>query len=380
MLPKYFQLGVFIIFLLLPALVPAGGNIQIIEPPITEPQSSKLTEFFLPPELVAPQEESENKDIPTAKTQDKTQNAAINTERLSNGSVVVTLPEVQCPKITKTKLFHMPLQRAVIAWNGKNDKSGEEIMILTSEEYSATGLDEAAIGIIPLPGKPLNIKRLDDNTLFENVQNLLDVKIPSKGKVVVYGPNLPRPLIAAHTVFVIEFEKWEHFADDLTSYIQLVYKQQRIRLELSDDDKEVIKKYWDKGFRYFAFDVSSLFARTKQKLPLLLHFKSTYAYYPLAISAAGGTERSLADLVVMTPGMVYLTPDFEAEAKAKGTRFTLIGNTSVDFTLDEVKSIDERLAEVFDGSGLTSVSVRNFTIPIKDIGDFNADFGAVSAE
>ncbi|MDR1964376.1 MAG: hypothetical protein LBQ50_11400, partial [Planctomycetaceae bacterium] len=103
-------------------------------------------------------------------------------------------------------------------------------------------------------------------------------------------------------------------------------------------------------------------------------FHSTYAYYPLAISAIGGTGRSLADLVVMTP-------DFEAEAKAKVERgqVTLIGNTSVDFTLNEVKSIDERLAKVFDGIGLNSVSVRNFLIPIKDIGHFNADFGAVSA-
>jgi hypothetical protein len=274
--------------------------------------------------------------------------------------------------------FEERSQKALIAWNGKSDDSGIETLILATDEISKTGKPQAMLSVLPLPGKPISIERANVKA-FVQAQILLDQKIKAKGGASTYGVVLHKK-IGSHDIFIWKLDNAATFKEEVTAYIADKYDNKAAAL-ITDKTLQVINQYFKKGFRYFAFDLTLVDGKESTKEAIAYTFHSTYAYYPLAISAIGGTGRSLADLVVMTPGKVELelTADFEAEAKTKGSKFTLIGNTSVDFTLDEVKSIDERLAKVFDDSGLNSVSVRNITIPIKDIGNFNADFGAVTA-
>jgi hypothetical protein len=371
-----------IVFLFCQSTAFAEGKMRVIVPPVQTAQSSELTEYYLSPNLVSPEKitETELVIVSTQQEQEKenSKSKAGNTIELQNGNITVLLPEPQVMSEGKpVKLFASPSLRALIAWNGKSNNDGEEIMIVSSEEISKTGSNEAIVGVIPLPGKPLNIKRVDDK-IFENLQLLLNKKYKPIGEVQILGQIPQYPVIADYSIIVSKFEDIDHFTDDVNSYIQIQYNKERINVEFQPEDLNVIKKYWDKGFRYFAFDLSLLSNKVSQKSPILFHFKSSYAYYPLAINAIGGTGRGYADLIVMTPGTITLATDFEQEAKFKETTIRVIGNTSVNVSKDEITSLDPDLSQFFSGDEKDSIIVRNIVFAIKDIGDFDVDFGAVT--
>jgi hypothetical protein len=146
---------------------------------------------------------------------------------------------------------------------------------------------------------------------------------------------------------------------------------------ITDKTLKTIKKYFDRGFRYFAFDLTEVGTTPSTKEAIAYTFKSKFAYYPLAISAIGGTGRTTADLIVMTPGSVNLGGAFEKGKEQAKLR--LIGNKTVDFSLDELRGLEPRLAKTFEPIRVNSVKVRNFWIVSEDISSFTDDFTAFPA-
>jgi hypothetical protein len=266
-------------------------------------------------------------------------------------------------------------QKALIAWNGKSDNSGEETLILVTDEISKTGQKMAMLSVLPLPGEPIEIERANARA-FVDAQILLDKKFKQMSIANEFGVVMYKK-IGSHNIFVWELDNIDTFKEEVTAYVADKYNNAATAL-ITDKTLKTVKQYFDKGFRYFAFDLTEVDTKVSTKEAIAYRFKSTSAYYPLAISAIGGTGRSYVDLFVMTPGKIALSKDFEQEAKSKEVTVRVIGNTSVNFTMDEVRSLDPKLSKVFDGSGLNSVTVRNFGFAIKDIGNFNADFGAVA--
>ncbi|MDR0608773.1 MAG: hypothetical protein LBG58_01550 [Planctomycetaceae bacterium] len=360
----------------------AEGKMRVIVPPVREPQSSELLDCYLSPNWGSSETEMKDEPIivPTHTEKEISKSNPINAIKLQNGNVTISLPEPQTTSELKpAKLFASPTLRALITWNGKSDENGEEIMIVSSDEISKTGFDEAVVGIIPLPGKPLDIKRVDDK-IFEKIQLLLHRKYDHKGEAVIYGQIPQYPVIADYSIIIAKFENIDHFADDVNSYIQIQYDKERINIEVQPEELNVIKKYWDKGFRYFAFDLSLLLNKVSRKSPILFRFKSSYAYYPLAINTIGGTGRGYIDLIVMTPEKIRLTKDFEQEAKTKETTIRVVGNKSVNVTKDELQTLDPDLSQFWSGDENDSITVCRFVFAIKDIGDFDADFVATQTE
>jgi len=276
-------------------------------------------------------------------------------------------------------------QQAVIAWNGKTDENGEQTLIITSNEASQTGEDMAVLNVLPLPGKPISIERANAR-VFVETKILLDKKIreqkPDAGGAVGFGVIMTAK-IGPHNIFVWEMEDISTFEEDVAGYIGELYGDEVTAL-FTDKTLEIIKGYHDRGFRYFAFDITEVKKDASTKEAIAYRFQSPYAYYPLAISGIGGTGHGLIDLIVMTPGSINLGGALEGvksgESGPNIDFFVHRGDVTVDFTLNEIKGLDPQLAGVFDESGLNSVRVRNFLFNTSNIGGFEKDFIATPAQ
>jgi hypothetical protein len=297
----------------------------------------------------------------------------------SSGSVPPPPPASGGAVAYGDKAFLEGAQQAVIAWNGKTDDSGEQTLILTTNETSNTGEDMAMLSVLPLPGKPKSIEKANAK-VFVQTKLLLDKKImeqnPASGGAVGFGVMMTQK-IGSHNIFVWEMEDISTFKDDVCAYIENTYEGAATAL-VTDKAIEIIKAYHARGFRYFAFDLTEVKKDGSTKEAIAYRFESKFAYYPLAISGIGGTGHGLIDIIVMTPGEINLGGAFE-QAK-EGKDFLRKGNATVDFTLAEVKELDPSLAGVFDGSGLNSLRVRNFLIEADDIGAFKNDFIATAVK
>jgi hypothetical protein len=262
-------------------------------------------------------------------------------------------------------------QQAIVAWNGKTDDSGEETLILTTNEISKTGSKMAMLSVLPLPGKPISIERANAK-VFVMAKLLLNKKMPSDGASSALGVIMEKK-IGSHNIFVWELDNVDAFKDEVTAYVAEKYNNNATAL-ITDNTLKTIKKYFDRGFRYFAFDLTEVGTTPTTKEAISYTFKSKFAYYPLAISAIGGTGRTTVDLIVMTPGLVNLGGAFEQGKEQAKLR--LIGNKSVDFSMDELRGLEPKLAKAFESANVNSVKVRNFWIVADDIKKFTDDFTA----
>lgn len=297
----------------------------------------------------------------------------------ANGHATVGLPEpITAPSASAKAVFLCGKMQAIVAWNGKTDAEGEQILILSGEFVSAETKNEAVLGIIPLPDNPISIKRssIDMNAVKTAIEKKIEKKTPSGGRVVPVKVE-PERSVADHSVFVLKFENEADFLLDIRKSLASVYSS-GVDIDISTEDVEVIKKYVEKGMFYFAFNLAPLGQWPAQKASLAFHFKTKSAYYPLAINKIGGTGHSLIDLVVMTPGMIKLQGAFE---KGKEEVPVVVkGRTSISWSTDEIKLLTPELSEFFEKNGLESVRARNFLFETENIDQFLGDFVAVPIE
>ena len=280
--------------------------------------------------------------------------------------VSVELPEPQ-PGIEHQSVFLRGNYRALLAWNGKTDEQGEEILIVEALERSTSRRREAVLSIIPLPGKPIAIERTRSG--FDSFRELLKKKYHESGIVsgsVVpdFEPNYSR--IAGYTIFVLKINDLYSLASDINDYLFQVYHHDAY-IMISPEEFEVLQAYWDRGFRYFAFDLSTLLDQPMVKAPVVFHFSSSQAWFPLQIGAIGGTGDTLVDLIVLTPDTISLS------GAIKDNDVVLVGNTTVKLDTSEFETIQPVIADFFKKNGNESVLVRNFLIEGK-IANFSGDF------
>jgi hypothetical protein len=368
MLLRFGSFFCFALVSLSAAKLEAQGYFRVTRPIDEEqkPLSATLLPLSVKPEL----------DEPVRGQQ--TRNVVVGTDGKTR--VVLPSPQPVSTEAEKTDaLFRRGTMRAILAWNGKSDEEGEALLILSPDWVSATEQDEAVLGILPLPGKPTSVARVPDD-IFQRTKQMTDNKITEivghpEGQVV--PAPVAYPFYSDHSVFVLAFSNFDHFAGDVNHFTKTFFDPS-VQVVIGDKEMECIKQYWEQGFRYFAFDVSHLGKQPLRKSAVAFRFQSKSAYYPLAISAIGGTGGGLIDLLVITPGSINLAGAFE-QGKEEA-EIVVKGKTAVDFTIEELRELAPRLAEIFKSDKLDSVRVRNFLIEAKDIGAFKNDFIAIPAQ
>ncbi|MBR5711750.1 MAG: hypothetical protein IKX40_13415 [Thermoguttaceae bacterium] len=274
-------------------------------------------------------------------------------------------------QISSLGTFEESSQRAVIAWNGFEDQRGEETLILTTNEKSRAGEDIPMLSVLPLPGMVLAIEEADPE-VFNNARKLLYSKYPADE--ITYMGVIFEKKIGAHNIFVWELDNIETFKKEVNAYIAYRYNFTAAPL-IDKKTEQTIGEYFKRGFRYFAFDLTEVKKEGADKVAISYRFKSERAYYPLQISAVGGTTTDTdVELIIISPRELALT----GAVKVGDKGFSWTGNRSVNFTMAEVQGLDPQLAKVF-GNSSANVTAREYIFS-GTLNKFKNDFTARNAK
>ncbi len=282
----------------------------------------------------------------------------------------------------KARYFHESRQQAAIAWNGKSDRTGRETMIVSTTSVSSNERSNAMLSVIPLPGPPIEITRVDRRVLSEvKARFNAKMKIGTSGSVTT--PETSK-LLGSHNIFVWKLENVDDFFNQVNDYVAQKYAD-RAACVVTPDIVKVVEFYFKKGFRYFAFDLAEVGGVSSEKETIAYTFQSTFVYYPLVVSRIGGEAvNTTVDLTIMTPdkikpnGAVTKVITDGKRPDVKNGEATLVGGGNAVFTIDEVRKLDPRLAGVFDPE-MRNVKVRNARFTGR-LNGFTKDFTAVAAE
>ncbi len=250
-------------------------------------------------------------------------------------------------------------QQAVISWNGK-----QQILILTTNEKLLTKHGTAVLHFMPLPGKVKDIYRADKDT-FNKAKKLVRDKLRLEG-VAGLGIFMEKT-IGAHNIFVWRIDDPKEFEGRVQRYVLKRFGK-GARAHLTPRMLKVMGSYYKRGFRYFAFDMVLMGTSNTTKEAIGYHFESGGAYYPLVISSAAATGRTLVDMVVFSKG--ELTPVRKVEG---AKRMRVLGNRSVPISYAELAGVDRRMAGLFERGAV----LRGRIIQIEgNLQDFKTDFAA----
>jgi hypothetical protein len=228
--------------------------------------------------------------------------------------------------------FKEPEQNAVIAWDGK-----EEILILSTDEENEVEGGGAVLSVLPLPGKPVSVLPASTESFTEATK-----LIRSKLAVVGMGEKVLTAKIGTHNIFVWKLDSADDFGNEVRAYIKETYEGQA-DAAITDQVEKIVREYFDRGFRYFAFDLTFMSDEDATKVAIAYRFESKFVYYPLVISKMGGTGDTVVQLAVFTPGMLH---HFGGIAPKQ---IKVIGGQSVDVAASELEKVDPEVAKLLDG-------------------------------
>ena len=277
--------------------------------------------------------------------------------------------------------FNNDQTRVIIAWNGKQGSEGKETMIVSSgASCSYRGKRSAALSIIPLPGPPISVARVSPKFFFD-LKSMFLARTPAPSAVDVEPGVVTPNRIGSHNIFILHLKDIQDFHNQITRYILHKYNGRAFPF-LDSEALRVLEYYFERGFRYFAFDLGEV-ASNSEKEAIAYTFKSSSVYYPLVINRIGGTEGySTVDLMIITPGLVKPAKMstiqrivIEEKPAFSDDSATLVRNGFVNFPIEEVRGIDKSL-DVFD-AGTDTLIVRNIQFK-KRYNSYVKDFVLVS--
>lgn len=196
--------------------------------------------------------------------------------------------------------IYEPLQRAFIAWNGR-----DEMMILTTDLRAS--YPTKVLEIMPFPSEP----EVDegDAGVYHRALRIIREKQPrrhykARGLGLESSDKLGylRPpsgtvtfheQIGAHDISVTKVIRSDGFVPWANRYLRsLGVDTPRIPRRL----QRVVEEYIDEGFVWFVFDVVELGTSIKRKDALEFTFCSNYLYYPIRITA---TEKGMTKIEII---------------------------------------------------------------------------------
>jgi hypothetical protein len=235
-----------------------------------------------------------------------------------------------------------PTQRALIAWNGK-----EEILILSTDLRASRATK--VLEVMPFPAEPRVTK--GDVGVFRRAVRLVNSKInlpeaaaATRGKLdaaAAYSPPAGEitfhERIGAHDVAVARVVSGDGFVEWVNDFLKRASVDNPV---IPPRLRRVVQEYLDDGYRWFAFDVVSLENRFKTLEALQYRFPSSAVYYPVKISRSNRGQTSM-ELLVLSPTLL-------SHFSGIPRRQIQLRHEPVSLTAAEVRSLDKGMAALLD--------------------------------
>jgi len=225
-----------------------------------------------------------------------------------------------------------PGQKAIIAWNGTR----EDLILWTDVE--APKRETKVLEFMPLPSEPVIEEASVDS--FMRAAEVLSSSFGVRWYSVVGARKLSafevevvvHRVIGPHNITVVRAEDVE----ELVGWVEAFLDASGVEFEpgFLASVSGVVEHYLSMGMNYFVLDIVTVEPGGLSVKPVLYSFETDRLYYPLVVSTAveGWTD---VTLFVITEGKI---PRYEP--------FQTLASTAV--TREELKSIDDRLVELFD--------------------------------
>ena len=200
------------------------------------------------------------------------------------------------------KIFE-PTQRAMIAWNGK-----EEILLLSTDLKASEST--RVLEVIPLPSEP--VVKKGDVEVFKKATALINRKLRERyARALHQGltKGIEKPpagevsfheKIGAHDISVTHVLDSNGFIEWVEKYLKSAGVENPT---IPEAMKTVVGEYLQEGFLWFVFDVVSLDEVPKTNEAIQYRFKTDFLFYPVKITRTEEGYTSI-DLLVLTPKLL----------------------------------------------------------------------------
>ncbi len=233
-----------------------------------------------------------------------------------------------------------PSQRAVIAWDGR-----EEILLLSTDLRASE--PTKVLEVIPLPSEP-EVKEGDVAVIYRATELINRKLFPVKGGAgglgfggaggVAKDAPLPpagevtfREKIGAHDISVTHVLDHGRFVGWVKDYLKDAGVENPT---IPPPLEAVVKEYLRDGFPWFVFDVVELGAETVTKDAIQYRFKTRSLYYPLRITRAEKGDTRVR-LLVLSPRLVRMPTSQFVQVR--------LVHRPVEVTENELRDLDEDL-------------------------------------
>lgn len=228
-----------------------------------------------------------------------------------------------------------PKQRAMIAWNGK-----EEILLLSTDLRASEATE--VLEVLPLPSEP-KVKK-GDVEVFRRATTLINKKLRRQPKLSRAGVRTRgarggpagevtfHKKIGAHDVSVTHVLNEDGFIEWVENYLRSVGVANPT---VPAPMKQVVAEYLEEKFSWFVFDVVSLEEETRTNDAIQYRFATESLFYPLKITRTEEGQTSI-ELLVLTPRLLSSFPGIPTE------RVRLL-HAPVAITSLELRSLSEEM-------------------------------------
>jgi hypothetical protein len=231
-----------------------------------------------------------------------------------------------------------PTQRAMIAWNGK-----EEILLLSTDMNASDSTQ--VLEVLPLPSEP-TVKK-GDIEVFRKATELINKKISEQDMLLnkrnggkertsqVAGEITFHKKIGAHDISVVHVLNKDGFIEWVLKYLDSLGVKNPI---IPEGLKKVVEEYLEEKFTWFVFDVVSLDKELKTNDAIQYRFKTDFLFYPVKITNTEEGYTSM-EFLILTPELLRNFPGISIE------KIELL-HQPISITPEELGSLDKEMYEL----------------------------------
>ena len=225
---------------------------------------------------------------------------------LAVGASTLSADRGSIPFRPDVKIFE-PTQRAMIAWNGR-----EEILLLSTDLRASE--PTKVLEVILLPAEP-EVKK-GDVEVFRKATALINRKLreryvramgdlrlkaaeaPAAGEVTFHKKIGAHDISVTHVLDSAGFIKW----------VEDYLKEAGVdNPKIPEPLKEVVAEYLTEGFTWFVFDVVELDQEPKTNDAIQYRFATRSLFYPVKITRTEEGQTSI-ELLILTPRLLRSFP------------------------------------------------------------------------
>lgn len=228
-----------------------------------------------------------------------------------------------------------PTQRAMIAWNGK-----EEILLLSTDMNASDSTE--VLEVLPLPTEP--VVKKGDIEVFRKATALINEKIREQHLLMdkrnggkertspVSGEITFHEKIGAHDISVAHVLAKDGFTSWVEKYLDSLGVKNPV---IPEGLKKVVEEYLEERFTWFVFDVVSLDKELKTNDAIQYRFKTDFLFYPVKIMNTEEGYTSM-EFLILTPELLRNFPGIPI-GKIE------LQHKPIAITSDELRNLNEEM-------------------------------------